>query len=388
MLPRYPTSDILKAGLLIFWARLGSLNALQNLVTAHLRCPWFQAGAASADTIGRVGAGLNTEGLRQGLAQVYAKLKRNKALPLNQGLNVAVLDGHESHASYRRHCSGCLARTVRTANGDRTQYYHRQVTLILLPGPLPNGKSLRVFLDAEPQRSGEDEVTTALRLLKRVLQACPRAFDLLLADGLYNQAPFLNYLIAHGKHALVVQKDDRRLIWQDVAGLMPLSSPQEGTYGIRSCQWWDLTDLTSWPDVNAPLRVVVSDETWAYRSQLTRQMETCTAHWVWLTTLPPCLASTARVVSFGHQRWDVENQGFNEIVNLWHADHVFKHDSNAILAFTLLAFLAYNLFHAMLNRNVKSPLRKKNATIFWAKLILAELISWLKLRCLRSGADP
>ncbi len=49
---------------------------------------------------------------------------------------VTALDGHESHA--RRHCPGCLERTLRTGQTKRTQYYHRQATLMLLPGSRPS----------------------------------------------------------------------------------------------------------------------------------------------------------------------------------------------------------------------------------------------------------
>jgi hypothetical protein len=38
--------------------------------------------------------------------------------------------------------------------------------------------------------------------------AVRRAFDLVLADALYAEAPFFNFLLAHGKHALVVLKDE------------------------------------------------------------------------------------------------------------------------------------------------------------------------------------
>jgi hypothetical protein len=36
-----------------------------------------------------------------------------------------------------------------------------------------------------------------------------------LADALYAQAPFFNFLLAHGKQALVVLKDERRDVYQD-----------------------------------------------------------------------------------------------------------------------------------------------------------------------------
>jgi hypothetical protein len=127
--PRTPTALILKSALAMFWARLGSLNALETLSTARFWKRWLEGPMTSADTMGRVHAAMDVGQLREGLHQIYSQLKRNKALPLNLGLDVAVLDGHEQHASYRRHCAGCLERSVKTEQGERTQYYHRQHAL-------------------------------------------------------------------------------------------------------------------------------------------------------------------------------------------------------------------------------------------------------------------
>jgi hypothetical protein len=159
---------------------------------------------------------------------------------------------------------------------------------------------VRFLLDHEPQRPGEDEVETALRLLARVLAAYPRAFDVVLGDGLYAQAPFFNFLLAHRKHALVVLKDERRNLYQDVAGLFALETPQPGRHRSRACWWWDFPDLGSWPQVNAPVRVIRSLETSAVRRQLDQQDEPQTSHWIWATTLPPTQVPVDRVVRFGH----------------------------------------------------------------------------------------
>ena len=289
--PRIPTPVLLKASLVLFWARLGSLNALEMLSTARFWKRWLGRPPASADTMGRVHTLLDTDALRQGLHQVYSRLKRNKALPGIGGLDVAVLDGHETHASYRRHCRGCLERTIHTAEGDRIQYYHRNVTLQLLTN------SLRILLDLEPQRPGEDEVTTAMRLLERALHAYPRAFQLVLGDGLYAQAPFFNLLLAHGKHAMVVLKDERRDLYQDACGLFPITPPQQGTHRSRRCLWWDVQDLTSWPQVNAKVRVIRSQETYTVYRQATKRVERITTEWIWATTLSIAQAPTERAVA-------------------------------------------------------------------------------------------
>ncbi len=86
---------------------------------------------------------------------------------------------------------------------------------MLLPGPGVGRKPLHLLLDCEPMRPGEDEVTCAVRLLTRVLEAYPRALDLVLADALYATAPFFNFVIDRGKHVLSVLKDERRNLYQD-----------------------------------------------------------------------------------------------------------------------------------------------------------------------------
>ena len=86
----------------MFWTRLPSLNALAQISAPRFWKQWLCEPLASADTLGRVPAGLYADQLRQSIFLVYQQLKRNKALPDHQGIGLAVLDGHESHASYRR----------------------------------------------------------------------------------------------------------------------------------------------------------------------------------------------------------------------------------------------------------------------------------------------
>ena len=375
--PRIPTARIIQAVTCLFWARMPSLNALELTAASRLFTRWMGGPVASADTIGRVVSLVDAQGLRQANHHIYQRLKRNKALPGHQGLDIAVLDGHESHASYRRHCEGCLKRTIHTANGDRTQFYHRQVFLMLLPSARPGCVPIRLLLDHEQQLSGEGEVDTALRLLERVLLDYPRAFDLVLADALYATAPFFNFILACGKHALVVLKNENRNLYQDVVGLFGCVAATVGSFRNRACQWWDFSDLHSWPQVNALVRVVRSIETYSVRRQLDGKKESLTSEWVWVTTLPADMVPTARVVVFGHMRWDIENYAFNELVTDWHANHIFKHDPNAIESFLLIVFIAFNIFHAFVSRNLKLQIRTGRTRLFWARLMAADIYASL-----------
>jgi len=135
--PRISTLTVVKASMVLFWARMGSLNALEMSAASRFWKHWLGHPMPSAETMGVVHSKMDAGTLREAIHQVYGCLKRNKALPDNGGISLAIVDGHESHASYLRHCPGCLERTIHSEQGDRTQYYHRQATLLLATGAPP-----------------------------------------------------------------------------------------------------------------------------------------------------------------------------------------------------------------------------------------------------------
>src|SRR5258708_332566 len=95
-------------------------------------------------------------------------------------------------------------------------------------------------------------------------------------------------------------KEERRNLYQDVAGLFDHVAPQPGSYRSRPCYWWDFPDLLSWPQVQAPVRVVRSLETYTVRRQLDKQDDSQTSAWIWPTTLPPAQVPVDRIVHLGH----------------------------------------------------------------------------------------
>jgi hypothetical protein len=75
----------------------------------------------------------------------------------------------------------------------------------------------------------------------------------------------------------------------------------------------------------------------------------------------------------GHHRWDIENQGFNELVNQYHADHLYRHDPTAIQVFWLLTQLCLNVFVAFFRRNLKPAVRIAVSMLHVARMILSGL---------------
>ena len=364
---RIPTLRVLQALLVMGLLRMGSLHALEQ---TKGKAGWksvVRGELPSATTNGRVMSLLDCESLRWALRQIYSSRKRNKSLrAFKDDWFGLILDGHECTASYRRHCPDCLQRTVHTTEEDRTQYYHRLVAATLLCD------SERMLLDCEMQRPGEDEVACAIRLLERILLAYPRAFQVVVADGLYLRSDFFNFVRRHGKHVIAVLKDDRRDLMNDALALFDGAAPETLRHEDREYRCWDINGFTSWEGIDAPVRVVRSLETYPVRRQFDGRREEVRSEWMWGTSIPKADLDTEGILRFGHGRWSIENEGgFNELVNVWHADHVYRHDGNALLAFWLLAMLVFNLFHAFVNRNLNRLRRMAHTEKYWAEQVTA-----------------
>lgn len=348
-------------------ARMGSLNALEQDKGNCFWRRWLGRTLPSADTIGRVFSQIGLDDIRSCLHHTYAKLKRNKTLKKKYGFNVLIIDGHESSASYLRCCPGCLRRTIHVQEGDRIQYHHRNVIAMLSYENFP------VLLDVEEQKEGEDEVAAAFRLMERVFKDYPRAFDVVVVDGLYLKANFFNLLLKHNKDIIAVLKDERRDLTQDARGLFKCESPKVNVSGNAKIEMWDIEDFSSWESLNRQIRVVRSLEVKTIRRQLTHKKEEETSEWIWATTLSQEEASTETIVNLGHDRWLIENRAINEMVTYWHADHVYRHHHNAICAFWLTLMLVLNLFRAFTYLNIKQEIRYRYSNLYFSRLISSGL---------------
>jgi hypothetical protein len=372
--PRIKTPVVAGSALVMSLAQMGSLNALEQTADNSFWRKWLASTLPSADVMGVVFSSINCNTLREILRRLYSRLKRNKALhpPFCDNLFALVIDGHECSASYLRCCDNCLQRQLKTSKGNRIQYYHRHVMAILLSKDFP------LLLDLELQMPGEDEVAAATRLLQRIFLNYPRAFDVVVADGLYARAPFFKAVIAHSKHVIAVLKDDRRDLMQDAMGIFHQEQPVVFQNNSVPRQCWDIEGFKSWTSFGQEVRVVRSIETTTVCRQRSGAKEDCISEWMWVTTLPKQIVPTETFVRIGHARWDIENKAFNELTTYWHANHVYKHTIGAIEAFWLITMLAYNLFHALITLNLKPNIQRLYTKLHLARAVTAELYGYLR----------
>jgi Transposase DDE domain len=350
--PRIKTAAAFASGFTLFATRRGSLNGLEQdlRIPARLR-GLVGAEPPSIDSIGRIYALMDSPPLRQLLRDIAYRLKRNKALTHHEGWYVAAVDGHEFFSSRKRCCPHCQSRTLVIDGQPVTEYYHQGVVCHLI------GQDLALVLDVELLRPGEGEETAALRLLGRVFTNYTRFFDVVAADALYFNAPFINFCLDHRKHVIVTAKGDHRLLVQDAAGLF---APQEpGRWvdrdGRRTVQFWDEEGFTSCEGVKQPLRFLRTQEAVRKRERIAGQWQETdeTATWSWATTLSKAQMSARGVWRCGHARWDIENDCFNTLATHWGLNHCFKHAATAIVNFLLTSFVVYVLLQSFWQRNLK-----------------------------------
>lgn len=355
--PQIPTAGVWLSVFGMFALRLGSFNALEQ----DLRRPrrWERLVGRrkpSADTLGYALRRFDPEPLREILRDLSRIAWRKKAIHGRPGesLRVMAVDGHELFSSRARCCDKCLVRELETEGGKVREYYHRAVVAQWV-GVTPPG-----ILDLELLGPGEGEVTAARRLLDRILTRYARLIDVVSADALYVEAPFLRQILDAGKHFVVVLKQENRDLYQDAAQLRATLAPQTLLRNGRTSRVWDLPDLTTFTTLGRSVRVLWCEEQEIRARRIGGRVKEVVEEktWIWVTDLPAASVSPERIQNFGHDRWDLENRGFNELGELWGMDHCFVHDPTAMEVILLTLSLAFLTTYLFYERNLKPALRR------------------------------
>ena len=343
--PRIATIKIVNAIICMQFSNLGSLNSLTQ-APASGKYP-------SVSTIARVADSMNLDDIRNVGKAIYQKARKSKMLKSYCGMWIGIVDGHEVTVSEFCKCSHCRKRKLKTKDGTiKYQYYH-SFTAFILAGP-----DFSFTLDIEPILAGEGEITSAQRLLERVCRTYPKAFEVVIGDGLYLKGNIFKLLEAHHKKAIAVLKEERRQLFEEANKLSLLVEPKTYKQGKTIYRVWDHHIEDCWDGYGKKVRVIASEETTTKRSHACDgngwQEKTETVNWMWVTNLFEDFAGDLKnTVKVCHARWQIENKCFNETVNTWNADHIYRHSENAIIAFLLLLFICVNIFNIFHVRNIK-----------------------------------
>jgi hypothetical protein len=366
-------STLLVSGIL----RVRSLNALE----AELEKAWFShaVGAEapvegsrlfSAETVSRQLVRMGAQGPRPLLEGIIHKAERNKVFRegWHGALRYVAIDGWEPVRSLARHCPHCLERTVTVGEGDKkhevTQYYHRCVVALLL------GEYEEVVLGFESQRNQEQrraagetnadcdegEETTAIRLVERLRKTYGRWLDVIVADGLYSNGPFLTVLARLHFGAVIVIKKESDEPLREALNLWAGNAPDEIFDDKKSrehVELWDCSDIRTLSTFKGPIRV-----TRALIHSLDVEDEADHKEWCFVSIGVAARKLTSRqLLKVIRGRWHIENTGFNQWTQHWPFEHVFVNNWRGMEAVFGFLFSAFNLMQLFLYRQVKAYAR-------------------------------
>jgi hypothetical protein len=218
-----------------------------------------------------------------------------------------------------------------------------------------------------------------LRLLRRLrhLYGSP-FFDILLLDALYAQTAVLNLAQEIGWELVISLKQNQPDLYKSAVRLFAqrpadLNFTEQREYKTYLVQLWDTEGLPFSGDDPRLVRVIRSEETLTenhYRKgQL--QPEQTSHEWLWITTLDPKTFSASQVRRLGHDRWILENNGWNDLTQHWALKHGFLHAcqhrpqaiteggdrrpvaNRGLAAVTLILLLAFTLCSAFVHGHSK-----------------------------------
>jgi len=247
-----------------------------------------------------------------------------------------------------------------------TQYYHRCVVALLL------GEHEEVVLGFESLRTREQrhaagqhsadcdegEETAAIRLVGRLRATYGNWLDVIVADGLYSNGPFLSELEKLRFGAVIVIKKETDEPLREALQLWAGKPPTEVVEDREADEFielWDCKDLQTLGSFKGPIRV-----TRALVHPLADDEDADPTQWCFISIGAPARKLTPRqLLKVMRARWHIENTGFNQWTQHWPFEHVFVNDWRGMEAVFGFLFSAFNLLQLFIYRQVKGYVRLK-----------------------------
>ena len=207
------------------------------------------------------------------------------------------------------------------------------------------------------------------RLIERLKKRHGHFADVIVADALYLNAPFINTLKENGLEGVIRLKDERRMIFQDAERLFKQDEGKKASFwkGKEKIEVWDLSGFKM-EGCPYKLRVVRYHEQWKENGKETERF-------MWLVTTLE--AADYRVLwEMMHRRWDIEENGFHQLKTYYHAKHCYCRDAvETIFNLIIIGFNVRELYLYRRSRNFAgSGISRKSINRIFCDELLTEKV--------------
>lgn len=301
---------------------------------------------------------------------VARRLKRDAVLHSDRarGRVVVAADGIEICRSFVRCCDQCMERKVshkvREEWREDIQYYHRIAAVMVVSTVFPIPLGIRF------QKNGETEVSCTLALLHDLKdQLGCRFFDLVVADALYLQTPFVEELENIGWEWVINLKENQPELMAEAERATAGPPDYQEADEYQQLQLWHAPEVF-WPVADRSIGIVKAERILHKKRLPLRPSSDCTkpegkqawdetglnyyATNVELGSVPPLF-----IHQLGRSRWRIDSEAFQTLTTDSHLKQPSVHQDRgqALVNLTVIRVLAYTLSLVFYHRQVRSHFR-------------------------------
>lgn len=326
----------------------------------------------SADSYNDIFADCDVKELHKVLVSIVQKARYNKALNGNSidGWKVVAIDGFHSFTMTSEKLGKDAHTYCMDNDGSKKKEYREYGVTASYVGSNP-----RMILKIKRIPKGEGELTAARKLVDELNRDYCQYCDLIVADALYANAPFINTVLRNHKDCVIRIKQENTDLVRSAEGLFagrpcdesfrdvtPKDETQESGV-LYDIDIWDEQGFTIWDTVDQPLRVLKIKERKKEVNAKGEVIDEEVQVSYFITTVGKEVLKAFTVWKIAHRRWDVENSVFHWLKTYWNLDRRYSHLPEVIQVVYTLYAIAYNLLHLYLYRNLRSFDPKKQSKI-------------------------
>ena len=326
--PRIPAATLVWSLLIACLLRAPSFLRVEWLVRSSARRGLGVDKAFGDDALAYFTERLDPHCTRNALREVIRQAKRNKVFDNCRFIGLA-LDGTGAGRTQKEPCRLC--HPIKDSQGVVHGHLHHFAMVSVV------GTGITLPLDVEPYEAKDSEYAAGQRLLKRAVgNIGPRFAQYVVVDGGFATAPFLHTVGQLGLRAIARLKGNLPELSQAaerVFGGRPPDSVHQ--YGADRVELWDADDFPPWATLRwQQVRVL------RYRQY---KPDGTVIEAQWLTDFPRRQVGSFNLFRLAKNRWEIENQGFNDGKNRYGMEHICHHEPNSMLMHWLLTALALDI---------------------------------------------
>lgn len=303
---------------------------------------------------------LKSEQLKNINRDIIKKSKENKIYRNGtiDGLVVVGLDGVETFGSYNKDWDNSYKTRIKITkynNGEKIieeREYRKQINVFAkIVGKRPG-----LVLDYEKVTCNgnngkqEYEPHVGIKIVNRLKESYGRGIDIIVVDAIYLRKNFLDSVKDNGYNAIVRLKGNNAALYNDVEGLFKLKQAKEFKIKrkIVNTNIHSERKVKSYSDIfeykGHKIKAIKFEEEYIKNGKLQKDII-----YVISTDLNIQEETVNKII---HARWDIENNGFNELKTYWNMKHCYISEENAIDVILEMIIMSYNIWEMYLYQHL------------------------------------